>query len=128
MMDIFFKYGMVVVALVVIVMTLGFVRKAVNSTSGIGTDQQFQEFEGSPEHVANAIVTLCSRCLEERDMNRDCYILKVTLEGGPLDEDIINERIYLINKDINVSEELAVGVHELKFRSDRNICRVVRID
>lgn len=120
MEDYFFKYGMIIVAVVVIFMIVGFVRNATDST--LEPTERFQQFEGKAENLASGIMNLCTSCLARINFNEDCYLIETELKDT-LTQDMFDES----NLNIELMEPLPAGSYELKLINEDNTCKILRI-
>ena len=104
MEDVFMKYGMIIVGIAVISILLVFVFQALNKTSLVPTSKH-QSVEGDSSVVEFRIKRLCEFCLNEKYLDRDCYLVDVKLTEGNLTNDDFAGSITL-DQDLNPGEHL----------------------
>ena len=120
MEDMFIKYGMIIVGIVVISILLVFTFNAMNKTSIVPKENE-QSVEGDKAAVEFKIKRLCEFCLSEEYVDRDCYLLSIKLTAGNITNDDFVGKITL-------DQDLLVGEHLVKIRNNDVMCEVVKIE
>ena len=78
MEDVYFKYGLVIVAVAVIIMLMIWSYSALNETTII-PEEPDQSFSGTSEKLTVRITQLCASCTAEENYDQQCYIIRAEL-------------------------------------------------
>ncbi|MBU0758042.1 MAG: hypothetical protein KKF44_08275 [Nanoarchaeota archaeon] len=117
MENIFFKYGIIIVGGVVIMLLISFAYSAINNTIKI-PQQGEKGIDGEKSHVVIEIEKLCTACLKD-DVDKDCNIEDIDSEGEIVQEDFM--------ENIVLSESLPSGQYTIKLSVNEGICNVRKI-
>jgi hypothetical protein len=117
MENIFFKYGIILVGIVVIMLLINFAFRALNDT--INLPEEDEDITGTKENVVIQLEKLCSNCIKEK-IDKDCYIKEIQCEENITQKDFGNE--------IELKNELKKGNNLLKIQALNNSCVIRKID
>ena len=78
-----------------------------------------QQVEGDKYTVHQRIVKLCGFCLN-KDYDRDCYVLEVSLLSDQITQDMFTE-------NVNLLDNLTQGTNVIKIVSKDGVCEVFKI-
>jgi hypothetical protein len=112
MEDIYMKFGMIFIALVVIGLLANF---ALRTTIKDDFSEQ-QKIIGDSIKIKEKIERLCQYCLKD-GIDQDCFILDAQIDEGELTQNDSRE-------NLEITAELTEGKHLLKIVSENNICVV----
>jgi hypothetical protein len=117
MIDLYIKYGMVIVAVVVIGILL-----AMSFRTGIpeiGADS-LQAVTGDSNAALIKLNNLCARCAG--DIDKECFLVQIRLTAGNLTNLSFHGKTKYLGSIINASEKAVV-----KIASNQSSCMVRRI-
>ncbi len=111
MLDVYIKYGMMIVAIAIIIALITFASHSLNRTSFTGGKEELS-FRGTAGEADYRISQICDSCVQNKNFNRDCAILKLSLTSGTLNAGLLS-----LNK----------GEYTLKISNQNNKCVVRKI-
>ena len=129
MNDFMFKYGLIVVGVVIVGLLISFAYKATNKTS---IPKGFeQSLKGNTETLKSPLINLCNSCisLSKSSHKTECYLLHLENKGDSITEDYLNNNYnkVFINIKGTASKQILKGNHTIKILSTNNNCTLKMI-
>ncbi len=115
------KMGLILVAVVVITSLITITYQLLRTTDDYYKEKEIkQNVTGSYQEVLGEIYLLCGFCLEQKYMDKECFILRAEIVSGEINTNNVT--------DLSFSDNLSIGKHTLKISNDNRRCKVVKID
>ena len=102
MENLFFKYGVVIVGVVIVTLLMVFAYSSLSKTLVV-PDEKEQEFSGTALDSKIYIEKLCEKC-ESSNLNRECFILDLNIEDEGIGMDEFEE--VKIDRDIDQGKNI----------------------
>ncbi|MBN2422369.1 hypothetical protein JXB41_04015 [Candidatus Woesearchaeota archaeon] len=118
MENIFFKYGIVLVGVVVIMLLISFAFSALDNTVKI-PEKEAEKISGEKQSVIIEIEKLCDNCVKEK-INQDCYIKEIETDSEIIQNDF--------SEGVALPENLSRGKNIIKVKSEDNVCKVIKME
>ncbi|MBD3203296.1 hypothetical protein GF327_03315 [Candidatus Woesearchaeota archaeon] len=118
MENIFFKYGIIIIGAVVIVLLISFSFNALKETIHLPEDKK-ESIIGEKITVIIELEELCMKCLKDK-VDKDCYIKNIKTDEIITESDLTG--------DIVMPEDLSKGKNVVKIKSQNNICGIIKLD
>ena len=117
MENLFFKYGVVIVGVVIVTLLMSFAFNSLNKTLTV-PDDKFQEFIGTAIDSKIYIEALCEKC-ENNNMKKDCFTLDLEIDDKGIKMDEFGE--------LNINQDLYKGKNMIKISNDGG-CLIRRLE
>jgi len=112
-MDVFTRFGMLIVALAIVVGLVAFAASVLRQSTQIELEAE-QTIFGDETRIVSQLERLCTECVSDTD--RDCFFVKITNQ----DPDFALDPYHLLSSN----DFIYNGENSLKVSSKNNICTV----
>jgi hypothetical protein len=116
MENLFFKFGIVLVGIAVIMLLVGFAYSALSNTIKLPDDNT--KLSGNIVQLVSQIEKICTTCLRAGN-DMDCKIMELDTSQPLAIGDFKN--------NIKLMQDLPAGKHTIKIYTEKNICLVRKL-
>lgn len=118
MVNIFMKYGLIIVGIVFIILLVKFTSDTLHNDTF--KEQPFsQEFSGTNVEVKEKIIDLCNYCVTRENVTKPCFVLNTKITEGAIENGTYNNIIF---------PKLYSKSYTLKIINNNSYCRVVVVE